>query len=149
VVEQDEALLALIARALDLHREPDENPRFYGALSADAMTEEDEEDDEAQEEDLEAPVEMWDSKRVAHFLALCCFTPTNTYSAQGHGPEEDFLVHSPFLPCVHLGALSPFSPHLTRWASRRGTGTSNIRRSNWFTCSMTWPTLTRWRGAFP
>jgi hypothetical protein len=52
-------------RAL-LHREPDENPGFYGALSVDAMTEE---DDVAHDED-EAPVEMWDSKRVAHFLAL-------------------------------------------------------------------------------
>ncbi|ELR19765.1 uncharacterized protein ACA1_201330 [Acanthamoeba castellanii str. Neff] len=87
VVKQHAALLELIGRALDLHHEPNENPRFNGAShksdidTGDATSQG--QDDEEEMASVVEPMQkgsMWDSKRVAYFLALCCLAPANVYA---------------------------------------------------------------------
>jgi hypothetical protein len=86
VVKQHAALLELIGRALDLHHEPNENPRFNGAShksdidTGDATSQgQDDEEEMASVEPMQKG-RMWDSKRVAYFLALCCLAPANVYA---------------------------------------------------------------------
>jgi hypothetical protein len=100
VTQEDTALLELIGRALDLHCEPDDNPRFYRGLKSDnddtAMSSQDqdrqEDEDEDEDEDAAlAETKMWDSKRVGYFLALCCLTPANSFVFD-YRAEAEFLV---------------------------------------------------------
>jgi hypothetical protein len=88
VTEEDTALLELIGRALDLHHEPNEDSRFYGVApksatdSGEATTSQGQ-DDEEETAPVVEPMQrgrMWDSKRVAYFLALCCLAPANVYA---------------------------------------------------------------------
>jgi hypothetical protein len=88
VVKQHAALLELIGRALDLHHEPNEDPRFYGAshksdIDTGEATTSQGQDDEEETASVVEPMQqgrMWDSKRVAYFLALCCLAPANVYA---------------------------------------------------------------------